>query len=655
MTDARPLLVIHARDDIDEGWHQAHIEAATKAYAAFEVLSFRGYSGPVGDYKDRDVVFWPWMGLPSVRARLRPFAAVVARTAKRVRLIAPPAADMRGPADLNGHDPIEWAKANVEDVAPAQDHEVADLDAEWFGKESDDSDSRPIVSDYTPSHPDIVEEAPPVPTDIFECPAIPALSRDFLPPALGDFIFDQSEIIGSDPCILAISVLVSCAAVTHDSIKIQPKEHEHGWRESARLWGTFVGDPSVKKTPPLNRATAHLRKLDMDFAEKGAEAMTHYKIARKVYEASEKRYIDAQAKNQPCAPLQDAPEKPLQRRIIVQDATIEALADILADNSGGVLVLFDELSGFFGSMDAYRAVSGKDRSFWLESYNGGPRRIDRVTREATPVPNLSTCILGGIQPHAMREQARKMVDDGLLQRFMIVVAQGGDSLGSDRRADPAGAQAYRSILDYLSMQTGDPERPVTLDSGAREVLRQVETQLNAFAKLDTLPVRMRYQLGKWSGLFCRLCLAYHAIACANMGEPVTGSVNAYTAERVRGFLFQFLFWHLQHFYEVVIGDTGGKGELVQRIADWILAKRIERFAESALNQAVKAWRSLRWEDRRSVLETLDVCGWIEKVRKSDAGGRTTWVVNPTVHDIFKERAEAERERRERLKAVFLNE
>jgi hypothetical protein len=580
----------------------------------------------------------------------------LSRAAKRLRVIVPTDdKDWLGPADLNGHDPVGWAKARARVIPP---REAVDLEQEWFGGDEPEPevprgtyDPPAYVSDYLPV-PTMIEEDVPEPTNFFEQMPLPKLGRSCLPQALADFIFDQSQIIGSDPCILALSALVACAAVTADTIKLQPKEYETGWKESARLWGAFVGDPSVKKTPPLNRAVAHLRKLDMEFAERAAEAMAHYKIARKVYEAQEKRFIDDSAKNRPVAPLPDPPERPPQRRIVVQDSTIEALSDVLADNPQGVLVLMDELSGFFGAMDAYRAQGSKDKAFWLEAYNGGPRRVDRVSREARLVPNLSACILGGIQPDAIRQRARDMTEDGLLQRFIVVIAQSGESMGEDRRADSGAAQAYRGILDRLVTCEGDPERPVRFSADARAVLARVERKLNAFAKEDRLPLRMRYQLGKWSGLFCRLCLTYWAIECANLGLAIDGEITADVAERVESFLFEFLFWHLKYFYETVLGDSTKASDMAEKVGLYLLAKQPPRITSSMLSHGVREWRTVPWKTRRDVFDTLETCGWIIPEPRRNTAGKS-WIVNARIFSAFAAMGEAERLRRQAIRDAIL--
>ena len=585
--------------------------------------------------RGRVTTLWPDADEPGKEAMER----IAERLGQACRIVRPNGhADGWDIADAaaegwDGKQVVAWAKEHVEHwFPPAEPHPG-------------------VVTDFEPG-PMLDSEAHPDPIDLFDAPILPRLDRMYLPSSFAAFILDQSEIIGSDPGILAISAMVSAAAVTHDRIKAQPKRYEYGWRESARLWGTFVGDPSVKKTPPLNRATAHLRKMNMQFAEEGQDAMRRYKIARKVYDAAERHYIDAQAKNKPCAPLYEAPEKPPIRRVIVQDATIEALSDILVDNDGGILVLFDELSGFFGSMDAYRAVGGKDRSFWLESYNGGPRQIDRVSREAMPVPNLSTNILGGIQPAAMKEQAKKMTDDGLLQRFMIVVAQPVKGSGVDRAPDQGAVDAYREILDFLSTQRGDPDRPLTFDDDAREVLKRVEAKLSEFQSLATLPMRMRYHLGKWSGLFVRLCLLYYAIECAALKQPVAGEIDGDTAQRVERFMFEYLFWHLQYFYEQILGEVGGSDD-VTRIANLILAHRLERLTTADISRNIKAWRAAPRHHRDAVFDQLEIAGWIMPDRPDNRTGVRAWRVNPRVHEQFAERAEQERQRRAVAKAAIL--
>ena len=52
----------------------------------------------------------------------------------------------------------------------------------------------------------------------------------------------------------------------------------------------------------------------------------------------------------------------------IDDATIEAIQDILLDNTEGLLYLQDELSGWIGGIDKYGGNRGgqKDRGFYWD-------------------------------------------------------------------------------------------------------------------------------------------------------------------------------------------------------------------------------------------------------------------------------------------------
>lgn len=69
-----------------------------------------------------------------------------------------------------------------------------------------------------------------------------------------------------------------------------------------------------------------------------------------------------------------------------------------------------------------------------------------------------------------------------------------------------------------------------------------------------------------------------------------------------------------------------------------------------MNNIVTAYRALRApeckHERENVLAGLVSAGWLEpEPPKYKAAGVRTWHVNPKVHELFKEQADAEKERR----------
>ena len=76
--------------------------------------------------------------------------------------------------------------------------------------------------------------------------------------------------------------------------------------------------------------------------------------------------------------------------MIVNDATPEALAAILADVPRGLLIYKDEFLGLVKSIDAYaRQGIGKGKEDFLELYDGGSRIIDRKGNGADPFVSIT--------------------------------------------------------------------------------------------------------------------------------------------------------------------------------------------------------------------------------------------------------------------------
>lgn len=295
----------------------------------------------------------------------------------------------------------------------------------------------------------------PKPVDLWQRHEAPELPRGLLPAALERFAFGLGDIMGADPAGLAMSALAVCAAAIPDSVSVQVKQHDTGWRENARLWVGLVGQPSTMKSPVMNAAMKPLRRLDTAMAARNDEAMRRFKSLSKAEQA-------------------DNPE-PKQPRLAVGDATVEGLQVVLADSPHGILAKYDELTGWFGAMDKYNPGKGSaaDRAFWLEAYNGGSYSVTRVVRGSSVIPNLSIGLLGGIQPEPLRKIAAESADDGLIQRFLPVVLRAA-TIGRDAPTGDATAAYERTVerLTQLAPPTSGNlgrSEPLRLSAEARAV------------------------------------------------------------------------------------------------------------------------------------------------------------------------------------------
>ena len=228
------------------------------------------------------------------------------------------------------------------------------------------------------------------PVDLWAQFPAPDLPHGVLPKLIEQFAFDQGQLMGADPAGLAMGALTVCAAAIPDSLKLQVKKNDPHWKESARLWTALIGPVSTLKSPIIYNVSRAATQINTQLFEK-------YIAARKAYEATDKK---------------ERGEEPIPERLKLEDVTPDAAQEIFRHNPEGLLLLREELSGWFGAMEKYTSGKGgaADRGFWLSAYNGQAYSYDRVGRGSHQIKNMGVCVLGGIQPSAMQVIADAVVD-----------------------------------------------------------------------------------------------------------------------------------------------------------------------------------------------------------------------------------------------------
>lgn len=460
----------------------------------------------------------------------------------------------------------------------------------------------------------------------------PALPHGLLPPILEQFARVQGARMGADPAGLAVAALVTCAAAITDGVKLKVKRHDD-WTESARLWAALVGSPSTKKSPILSAATGPLCRIDAELFRDWQRAFTDWSNLDK----AEQRSVP----------------KPVQTRLRIEDATIEAAQMVLEGSPAGALLLQDELSGFFGAMDKYSGGKGAnaDRAFWLRSFNGGEYALNRVGRGAALIPNLSLCLLGGIQPEPIRKLAADAHDDGLLQRLFPIVLRPA-TLGHDEPAPDVVGQ-YRALIERLHTLRGPQGFTpwLVFDDRANGVRAGLEAEHLRLQSSEAVNRKLAAHVGKYDGLFARLCIVWHCVE--NADGPLPPAITEGTAERVAAFLHKFLLPHAFAFYAGTLGLSDDHDRLTA-IAGYILAHRLERVTNRDVQRGDRAMRAIREQDIRPLLEQLAALGWLEMVPGPRPTQPPHWLVNPAVHARFADRASGEGAKRKEARKIFQN-
>ena len=466
----------------------------------------------------------------------------------------------------------------------------------------------------------------------------------YCPELISEFAHDEAERMGVRPEQIAGPAIICAAGVVDDNIKLQPKKHDYTWQESARLWGATIGDSGAKKSPAKERADAILKGIEKQLYES-------YRQKLEIYQAELKRWegLSNNERKDIASPIE-----PVRKRVTCNDTTVEAMRDMLCDDTPNrkIVCLWDELSGMLATFDAYRQSKtvSRDRSLYLELYNGGSKPIDRAGKVNIFIPNWSACISGTITDQVMKEYFGKLNSDGLLQRFLLYRAE---RLGRDvdrmpnQVAERRYAEAIKRIFDYNT----DGIKVVKLSEEAQKIREIFERLIEVAYSLPGNSHAFNAHLNKYSGLFCRLTLTYHVMECFSSDEPaLTYTVSEKTARMASEALIEYHLPVAREFYKK-LGYSDQGQEAGKEVCGYILSKGLDEITSRELSANVWTLRN-NVQDARNTMELLTAYNWVHPT-KFVKGQPTKWVVNPLVHKRYEQQATLEKRRREETRKKIL--
>ena len=211
----------------------------------------------------------------------------------------------------------------------------------------------------------------------------PMIETDFpleiFPEELQMYIKSCAKTLNHSIDYMACSLLFVTSTIIGNSLRLKVK---NGYYQSASVWLALVGKAGVGKTPSINSITFPLEKLNS------------FEIKKYIEES--KKYEAYASLNEKDRALTSVVDKPIKGQLLVEDATLEALAELHEHNSNGIGLLKDELAGFFKSMNQYR--EGGDKEHWLSSWSGKPINLNRKTAKSSFIEKAFLPFIGGVQP-----------------------------------------------------------------------------------------------------------------------------------------------------------------------------------------------------------------------------------------------------------------
>ena len=325
-----------------------------------------------------------------------------------------------------------------------------------------------------------------------------------------------------------------------------------------------------------------------------------------------------------------APE-PTKERLIIGDTTTEAAQEAFKTSERGLLGLYDEMSGWFGSMDRYDHGNRNayDRAFWLQAYQGGPYYVDRVQRGSAVLKNLSLTILGGIQPDLIRKVSKTASDDGLIQRLTPIILRPAGVAVSNQQA-LADMESFAVLIPQLLIlePPENTDHLLRFDPRAQDIQRELAEEHRLLVRgLEGFNRKLSTALGKQDALFARLCVIWHAVDHAGGALDLPPIVSEDTARRVATFIQKFTRPHLSDFYEETL-ELPDEHERLKAVASFILSKGFKSVANRDIQANVRSARTLTSKEITQVLEQLELMSWLLPRPPSEVGAPPVWNVNP---------------------------
>jgi putative DNA primase/helicase len=287
---------------------------------------------------------------------------------------------------------------------------------------------------------------------------VKSITREMLPAVFEAWLCDIADRYQAPLEYVAVPAIVAAGTLIGRKLALRP-ERFGDWCEVSNLWGVIVGRPGVMKTPMMSEALKPIYRFDHEAYQRFQDSKSDIDYRRKVA-AMRRELIEAELKK--CARDERRSEalrddwveadyqEPTPRRIVVNDATVEKLGELLSQNPNGLLVVRDEVSALLARLEDEDHAS--ERGFFLTAWAGKTgHSYDRIGRGTVRVDAACLSVIGALTPGGLDRYMRETFgggnDDGLMQRFGLSVYPDlcGDWKPVDRAPDTeAFGRAYKA-------------------------------------------------------------------------------------------------------------------------------------------------------------------------------------------------------------------
>jgi hypothetical protein len=425
-----------------------------------------------------------------------------------------------------------------------------------------------------------------------------AFPLEALPKVFQQYVFSASESLQCPIDYVGCAILALTAILIGGQVRIHLKAD---WYQYANLFIALVGSPASKKSPAMEIVFRLIKILEQGLYTEYQKAMSIYRLQLKQYELDFRVWQKSQSGNQP-----EEPVKPILRRLTCTDTTVEALCEILANNTHGIGLVCDELASWLRSMNQYKGAGGSDRSQYLSMWNNAQITVDRKGKEPIFIPSPSLTIIGGIQPDILNEMRKSQgMNDGLIERILFTCPSkrldppnGGISIPSDVRS------AMYTCVEQLFRNRSEELVTIALSDEARRQFIEAETEWHQAIHSEDFPKEMEAFYAKMSNYLGRFALILHTMKRIT-GESISETVEIATIQEAKKLADYFLD---QAHQAMRLFKRNPQEELVHETAAWLKKKGYDSITSRDL-QRKRGHRFKTSSKSKEILEKLADYGY----------------------------------------------
>ncbi len=301
-----------------------------------------------------------------------------------------------------------------------------------------------------------MEQDEPFEFKIDESPGFPV---EVFPKAFRHIIQETNEKLLFPIDYIASSILYAVSVSIGNSLSVKVKE---GWTEHCTLWLALVGRPGTNKSHPFSFALEPLWVKQNEFFKEYKQKLIEFERTNAL--AKEEKQIEKIIEN----------VLPRCRRFILQDFTIESMAEKHNENPRGLGIVVDELATWLGNMNKYSG--GSDQEVWLSTWSRKSLLIDRKSmKEAISIESPFLCVGGTTQDGILKSLfTGAKQKNGFIDRILFCYpAELEYPQWNDQNIDPFLKTDYQLLINKVL------ELPLQADQFGNLAPRELQYSVNA--------------------------------------------------------------------------------------------------------------------------------------------------------------------------------